>query len=574
MNQPDHIFGRVRNGRMARLVWMPMRDGVRLAATIFLPEAEGRYPVVLQRRPYNRLDGHSGWEDWVKNGYAFIVQDTRGRYDSEGDFLPFIQEINDTPDTVGWIRQQSWCNGQVGMMGPSYLGLVQTQGVARGAGPLPDALLPTFMSGDPWGRGFYNSGPLSLFLAFWWLCFDVGSRTNNSGLLTCYDIDELLKRLPLETLDVSCGAGLSKVWREWLAHPTNDEYWQPYGYLGRHDRFTMPTLQVCGWYDYYPSEMIYNWQQMVAKAKTPEIAANHKLLLGPWGHHHGLEPTPDGHRAVDFGPDNIFDCHSIYRKWYDRVFKGIRPADGLGDRPIRLFVMGRNQWRDEDEWPLARTRYTNFYLHTGGQLSLAGPQNEPPDRYDYDPANPVPTRGGNHSIGPWNDSYKDYIWCGPCDQRPTEARPDVLTYTTAPLDQDLETTGPVVLKLWAASSARDTDFVARLVDVYPDGKAINITEGVVRARFRTGNWTQPQLIEPGAVLEYNIELQATSNVFLKGHRIRVQVTSSNFPLWDRNLNTGENPNTSTAMQVAHQEIRHDSRYPSHLVLPVIPEIDL
>ena len=571
--------GQARGCRFIRQAMVPMRDGVRLATTIFLPEAEGRYPVVLQRRPYNRITGLAGWEDWVRNGYVFIVQDTRGRYDSEGEFAPFTQEFNDTPDTIGWIRQQAWCNGKVGMMGPSYLAVVQTHGVAGGAGPVPDALLPTFMSGDAWQRGYYSAGPLSLFLAFWWLCFDVGSRTNNSDVLGIYDLDELFKRLPLETLDVSCGAGLSRFWREWLAHPTDDEFWKGYGIHGQHARFTMPTLLVGGWYDYYPAQTISSWQKMVAAAKSPEIAANHKVLIGPWGHHHGLEPTPDGHRAVDFGPESGFDCHSIYRKWYDRVFKGIHPADGLGDRPIRLFVMGRNQWRDEDEWPLARTRYVNYYLHSAGrantlagdgELSLAGPQTEAPDRYVYDPANPVPTRGGNHSIGPWNEFYKDYIWCGPCDQRPNEARQDVLVYTTEPLPSDLEVTGPVTLKLWAASSARDTDFVGRLVDVYPDGRAINITEGVVRARYRRGDGTHPELIEPDAVLEYTLDLQVTSNVFLKGHAIRLEVTSSNFPLWDRNLNTGENPHTSTAMQVARQVIWHDTTHPSHLVLPVIP----
>lgn len=545
-----NTLGRARNCRFIRQAMIPMRDGVRLATTIFLPEKEGRYPTVLQRRPYNRLDGFAGWEDWVQNGYAFIVQDTRGRYDSEGEFVPFLQEINDTPDTIGWIRQQDWSNGKVGMMGPSYLAVVQTIAVANPSGPMPDAIVPTFMSGNPWVRGYYSAGPLSLFLAFWWLCFDVGSKTNNSGLLQIYDLDELLKRLPLNTLDVSCGAGESPVWREWLKHPTDDEYWLQYGFQRRHHNFTMPSLFVGGWYDYYPAVTLDAWK------KIP----NAKVIIGPWGHHHGLAPTRDGHRAVDFGVDNNFDCHAIYRKWYDRVFKDVGPDYP----PIQIFVMGRNQWRSENEWPLARTKFINFYLHADRQLNQTIPRDEKPDPYDYDPANPVPTRGGNHSIGPWNDFYKDYVWCGPCDQRPTEARPDVLTYTTAPLEQDFEVTGPVTLKLWASTSARDTDFVARLCDVYPDGRSINITEGVVRARYRDGG------VRPGEVLEYTISLQDTSNVFLKGHSIRLHITSSNFPLWDRNLNTGADQNHTTEMVVAHQEIRHDSRSPSHLILPVIP----
>ena len=573
-------LGHARNCRLIRQAMVPMRDGVRLATTVFLPPAPGRYPVVMQRTPYNRLGWLGGWDQWVRNGYVFVCQDTRGRYDSDGEFRPFLQETEDTPDTIAWVRQQEWCNGQVGLMGPSYLGWVQLLGVAGGAGPLPDATLPTFMTGDAWLRGFYNRGPMSLFLLFWWLCFDVGSRTNNNALMDAFDVGELCRRLPLETLDVSCGAGVSRVWREMTAHAAYDDFWRQYSVRDRYDRFTMPTLQVCGWYDYYPAEIIYNWQQMVRHAATPEIAAGHKLLLGPWGHHHGLEPTPDGHRAVDFGPGSGFDCVRIYRAWFDRVFKGQRPADGLGDRPIRLFVMGRNQWRDEDEWPLARTRYVAYHLHSAGhantwhgdgRLELAAPTAaQPRDHYDYDPADPVPTRGGNHSIGPWNNAYKDVIWCGPCDQRPNEERRDVLVYTSEPLARDLEVTGPVELRLWAASSARDTDWVARLVDVYPDGCAINITEGVVRARYRAGDWEHPQLLTPGQVEEYTLDLQCTSNVFRAGHRLRLEVTSSNFPLWDRNLNTGEDPNRSAAMQVAHQEVLHDAAHPSQLVLPVIP----
>ena len=567
------ITGQARGCRFIRQAMVPMRDGIRLATTIFFPEVDGRYPVVLIRTPYNRLGKIEDGETWARNGFIYISQDTRGRYDSEGDFVPFRQEIRDTPDTIAWIRQQPWCDGRVGQMGPSYLAWVQTLPTAQGDGPLPDALLPTFAPCDAWQRGYYANGPFSLFLTFWWYNFDVGSRTNNSDVLRIFDLGELCRRLPLLTLDVSCGAGESRRWRELLEHPTCDSFWDHVSIQGRYDRFTMPTLHVGGWYDYYPSEMIANWKKMSA------VNANHRLLIGPWGHHHGLEPTPDGQRAVDFGPDSGLDPLKIYLAWFQRVFKNQPAADGLGERPIRLFVMGRNQWRDEDEWPLARTRDVNYYLHSGGRantftgdgrLSLASPKTEPADRYDYDPANPVPTRGGNHSIGPWNDAYKDLIWCGPCDQRPNEARPDVLVYTTDPLPADLEVTGPVVLKLWAASSAPDTDFVGRLVDVDPDGRAINITEGIVRARYRAGNYAQPQLIEPDAVLEYTIDLQATSNVFLKGHALRLEITSSNFPLWDRNLNTGDHPNTSSAMQVAQQTIWHDAAHPSQLILPVIP----
>jgi hypothetical protein len=576
-------FGRVRKARMRSLLPVPMRDGVRLATTVFLPEAPGRHPTVLIRTPYGRLGQLNGWQDWTSGGYALVVQDVRGRHDSEGTFAPFIQEAHDTPDTVGWIRRQDWSDGRVGMAGPSYLCWSQTMGVARGDGPVPDALVPTFAPCDTWPRGFLSHGALSLFLTFWWYCFDTNSRGNNGVFKGMFDLDEVMRRLPLETLDESAGGGVSAAWREHMAHPTRDDYWKPFDLSGGFDRFTMPTLQIGGWYDYYPAEQFKTWNGLVKAAKTPAIARGHRIIVGPWGHSHGLEPTADGRVAADFGPDGTFDARRYYRSWFDRQFKGIAPADGLGDRPIRIFVMGTNKWRDEDEWPLARTRFTPWYLRSAGHantrrgdgaLGAAEPSAEPaestPDRYDYDPDRPMPTRGGNHSVGPWDDSYKKLIWCGPCDQSPNEDRDDMLVYTSSPLEADLEVTGPVVVKLWASSSAPDTDFVARLVDVHPDDRAINITEGVIRARFRAGDWSRPQLIEPGAVLEYTIDLQATSNVFRAGHRIRLEVTSSNFPLWDRNLNTGEHPYRGTRKAVARQTVWHDAERPSRLILPVIP----
>ena len=275
-----NISGQARGCRFIRQAMVPMRDGVRLAASIFLPAAAGRYPVVLQRNPYNRLGKLDDGETWARNGYVYISQDTRGRYDSEGEFDPFTQEIHDTPDTLAWIRQQPWCDGQVGQMGPSYLSWVQTLGIARGDGAVPDAIVPTFAPYGDSRWGFYACGPLSLFLTFWWYCFDVGSRTNNGDVLRIYDIPELLRRLPLRTLDVSCGAGESRQWRELMDHPNFDSFWEKFSILGRHDRFTMPALHIGGWYDYYPSEMLATWKKMPAHHRililAMQLAANQK----------------------------------------------------------------------------------------------------------------------------------------------------------------------------------------------------------------------------------------------------------------------------------------------------------
>ncbi len=575
----DGTAGNARDCRLIRQASIPMRDGVKLTATIFLPKEEGSYPVVLQRTPYSRLGWLAGAEQWARAGYVFICQDVRGRYDSEGTFDFLAQESNDTPDTVAWIHHQPWCNGKVGMMGPSYLACVQLYGVTRGrGGEMPDALLPSFVGGNAWKRGFYCGGPLSLFLAAG-LNFECAARIGDSASMRYHDMAALCRHLPLRTMDMATGGGEIPLWRAFMDHPSYDDFWKRYRTDEGSERFTMPTLIMGGWYDYYPATAVAQWQNMVAHAGPGDAGGRHRLIIGPWGHHHGLEPTKDGQFAIDFGPESKFDEQRIYHAWFDRVFKGLPPGDGLGDRPIRIFVMGRNVWRDEDEWPLARTRSTEFFLHSGGKantrhgdgrLDRDAPKDEPADRYLYDPADPVPSHGGNHSVGPWSDSYKKLIWCGPTDHRPIEERQDVLVYSTPPLEEDLEVTGNIVLKLWAASSARDTDFVGRLVDVHPDGRAINITEGVIRARYRDGDGSKPKLIDPDVPLEYTIDLQVTSNVFLKGQRVRIEVTSSNFPLWDRNLNNGEDPNTSTTFQSASQVILHDAAHPARLILPVIP----
>jgi putative CocE/NonD family hydrolase len=573
-------YGNTGNGcRFLRLQWATMRDGVRLATTVVLPEKPGKYPAVIQRTPYNRYGYLAGALDWVRNGYVLIAQDTRGRNDSEGVNEPFLCDFLDTPDTIKWIRSQEWSDGRVGMMGPSYMAWVQTQGIHADRASVPDALLPTFVGCKGFEGGFYHQGVLSLFLIFPWACFDVGTRISGSPAQSMFNALELSRRLPLQTMDVSSGAGVIPFWRNVMANDRLTPYWKQFSVSPHADAFTMPTLMVAGWYDYYPGSMLSAFSDILAAAKAKGVTVPHRILIGPWGHHHGVGPTPDGKLVADFGKENTFNAHPIYRSWYDRIFKGIQPADGLGDRPIRLFVMGANVWRDEDEWPLARTQYVPYYFHSQGHantrsgdgiLSLASPGEQPTDTYEYDPDKPVMTRGGNHSVGPWSDWYKDLIWCGPSDQTITEERADVLVYTSQPLENDLEVTGPVTVKLWASSSAPDTDWVARLVDVYPEGKAINITEGVIRARFRKRDWENPELITPGTALEYSITLHPTSNVFKQGHRLRVQVTSSNFPLWDRNLNTGEGPNTSSRMAVAHQTIYHDATRPSHILLPVIP----
>ena len=547
-----------------------MRDGVPLATTVFLPRREGRYPTVLVRTAYNRI-GFDG-TGFTEGGMAFVSQDCRGRYGSGGQFYPFFNEPNDGWDTLDWIARQNWSNGRVGMFGDSYLGGTQLA-VAPLKHPALVALNPRFIAGDLWQHGYYFDGAFSLALVFSWLCLEVGAPVSAASILPQFDVLGLLRQLPLRTLDEKVGCGVVPAWRDYIDHQCRDEFWAPQSYRDALPRATAPMLLTAGWYDYYAGETFLNYQALTRPPADPALAASHRVLVGPWTH--GFNWTSRlGH--LDFGPASLLENDSTSR-WLDCILHGRSPAD-YQKAPIRIFVMGENVWRDEYEWPLQRTRFTELFLGSGGsansllgdgRLEWKGGSERKPDRYSYNPDEPVPTLGGNHSVGPYNPGLYEHALPGPYDQRPVERRDDMLVYTSDVLEKDLEVTGPVMARLFAASDAPDTDFVARLCDVYPDGRSINIAEGVLRARFRDRNWAKPRLLEPGQVCEYLIDLQATSNVFVAGHRIRLDVTSSNFPLWDRNLNSGEPLATGTTVRLARQTIHHDADYPSRLVLPVI-----
>lgn len=560
----------IRHWRVLANEMVPMRDGVRLATTVYLPPAAGRYPAVLVRTAYNR---HMGDLGFAGQGVAVVTQDCRGRYGSGGSFYPFINETRDGQDTLSWIARQPWSNGRVGMLGASYLA-----GTQFAVAPLRDrrlvALNPQFMSGDLWRQAYYSNGAFSLALTFSWLALEVGGRTSDASLTPVYDQGPFLRELPLLTLDEKYGVR-SRSYRDMVRHYRDDAYWKSMDFRRQLGRSRVPFLFTSGWYDYYPGEGFRNYRALLDSSAPTALKRSHRVIVGPYTH--GFLGGNACLGQVNFGPDALKE-NDAPNRWLLCLLKGRRAADFMR-APIRLFVMGVNRWRDEYEWPLRRTRFARFYLRSGGRAnSLLGdgalvtkpPTDESVDRYAYDPANPVPTLGGNHSVGPYNPGLYEICLPGPYDQRPIERRDDVLVYTSEPLSADLEITGPVVVKLYAATSARDTDFVARLTDVHPDGRSINLTEGILRARFRGGRYRNPRLVPPGAVQEYEIELQPTSNVFFKGHSIRLDITSSGFPLWAPNLNTGANHATGTRMVVAEQTIHHSRRFASHVVLPVIP----
>jgi putative CocE/NonD family hydrolase len=544
-------------------VMVPMRDGVRLATDVYRPAAPGKYPVILARDPYDNgsddasvAEGHA----WARRGYVFLHQDVRGRYDSEGTFYPYAAEATDGYDAQQWAATQPWSNGKVGMLGGSYLASAQWLSAHLRA-PALTAIAPRMTPYNYYKDVAYVGGAFSLASRIDWATL-VSGRSNQ---VRNYDWKRLVRHLPLASMDRALGRDLPH-WRDWIAHPSYDSFWKEFDVESRATQIDVPALNIAGWYDVFLRGNLTSFTDMRAKARSQRARAGQKLIVGPWPH---AEFPSQRLGELDFGPDSMVKFEALQVRWFDYWLKG-EPNGVLDEAPVRIFVMGENRWRDEQEWPLARTRYTKFYLHSAGRangragdgrLDRSPPKDEPADRYVYDPENPVPTIGGNLMFKP--------MQAGPFDQSALDDRSDVLVFATSPLTEDVEVTGPVTVTLYAASSARDTDFTAKLVDVHPDGKAYNIADGIIRARYRE-SFEREALLEPGKVYEYTIDLWATSNVFLKGHRIRLDISSSNFPRFDRNPNTGHPFGQDALTQPATQTIYHTRRYPSHITLPLIP----
>ena len=544
-------------------VKIPMRDGVETSANVFLPKAEGRFPVILARTPYGKGGTGAGpGHFYASRGYVYVSQDCRGRGASKGQWVPFVNEARDGKDTHRWILDQPWSSGVIGTSGGSYVGFTQWAS-APNAGEYLKAMFPVVPLVDPYGDVAYVGGAFQLALMMGW-----GAGVSGNSTVRGWNDEQWLKAfrtLPLSTWDTALDDKVEYL-RDWVAHPEFDGYWAQSSLRGRKKEITTPIYVVCGWYDLF-AKSVFDHLNAVKVQSRSEHAKNHlHLLMGPWTHGISRDGKVGG---LDFGKEAVVDLNAIQAEWFDHWLKG--KETGVDQwPPFRIFVMGRNQWRDELQWPLARTQYTPYYFHSegsantlegDGRLSTAKPGQEPADRYVYDPDDPAPTLGGSN-LGKCP--------VGPHDQTRAEERKDVLVYTSDELTSELEVTGPVKVVLYAASSARDTDWTAKLVDVHPDGRPFNLCDGIVRARYRDSA-DQPTLIEPGKVYRYEIDLWVTSNVFLPGHRMRVEVSSSNFPRFDRNPNTGHPFGADAELEKANQTVFHDAEHASHVLLPVIPD---
>ena len=551
----------------------PMRDGTILRADVYLPTGEGPFPALVERTPYNKENSPEMQVKsppfFASHGYAVVVQDVRGKFKSDGVFIPFHDDgwgaNRDGYDTIEWIAAQPWCDGNVGMIGGSYAGATQYR-TAPTRPPHLRAMFARESSADYYNEWVYHGGAFELgFMHAWTLNME---HNNLAHLVSALDypqykgrIEQALKELldwqsklplnPNPLLD-----GVNTWYDEFMAHPDDGPYWWRWNIAQQHHEVDVPIVHMGGWFDIFQIGTIKNFVGIRAKAKTQRARDGQRLIMGPWIHGPwNMALSKQG--EVDFGADSIRDYNAIRVPWFDHWLKGI-DNEVKDEPPVQLFVMGEDQWRNFDEYPIANTQYTSWYLRDGA-LSLAAPDSaEHADGYVYDPLNPVPTLGGN--------LLTPLIIGGAFDQRPIEDR--CLTYTSAPLEHDLTIIGNVRCVLHAMSSAPDTDWVVRLTDVHPDGFSRLLCDGILRARYRESQ-THPTLLTPNQVYEFVVDLWDTANTFSAGHRIRVAITSSSFPRFDRNLNTGGVFGTEAVGQVAFNTVFHDALRPSHILLPVV-----
>lgn len=561
-----------------------LRDGTMLYADIYRPDEAGVFPILLTRLPYSKDDPfyshrYLDTNRLVSQGYVVIIQDVRGRYESEGEFYPFETEAEDGYDTVEWAAKLPYSSGDVGMFGLSYYGFTQLL-AAREQSPYLKAIFPAMTLNDLRENMLYQDGILKPASIKTWILASIVpdqlkrtykdekiyQSTFKQWLSAMEHLENSYQDVPLHQWGELKDLGVSDYFFDWFARSPDSNQWKRTSIKNDFEKLNVPAYHLAGWYDNFLQSTIDNFHEMNRKTNSMQ-----KLMIGPWTH--GDFGQVAGER--DFGrhaSENLLagkeDLTALHLRWFDYHLKG-KQTGIKAEAPIKLFVMGINQWRDEYEWPLARTSYVPYYLHSQGQantrcgdgvLNTELPGNELPDTFIHDAMNPVPTKGGQTLFHGVHTS-------GPQDQRTIEDREDVLVYTTTTLGHKLEVTGPIKVILYTASTAKETTFTAKLVDVHPDGTAYNLTDGIVRATYRHSAALVGEVNKQIKKLE--IDLWATSNVFLPGHRLRLEIASSSFPRF--NTSPRNQSNESDKEKPITQTIYHTSKFPSYIELPVIEE---
>ena len=596
-------------------VMVSTRDGVGLATDIYCPaisgsRAEGKFPVILERTPYNKASpgNVSKAKYFARRGYICAIQDVRGRFESEGEWYAFAKEAPDGYDTVEWLGAQPWSNGKVGTMGDSYSGSDQSALATLSPSHLTTMIVAVGAS-NYYHSSMRQNGALEQRFQIYVFRMAITSKEAEAdpalkaALVKVFteQMPEMVNRFPLKE-----GATIMRrlpSYERWatdiMTHGEYDDYWKQRGYAISEyyeEHSDIPTLYLGGWYDSYARNTCESYMALSKMKESPQV-----LMMGPWTHA-AYEACYSG--DLDFGTEAAIDYNDLKLAWFDHYLKGVH-TEVADWSPVRIFTMGAGDgsrailgapgagseypgriyhggyWRSESAWPLPDTRFTQYYLSGDGLLSTEVPQIDalPPSKYTFDPKSPVPTIGGGISAsepimrpGAFDQRGRPDFW-GCVDTLPLNSHSDVLTFQTPPLEEAVEVTGSIEMRLWASSSAVDTDFTAKLIDVYPpsgdypEGLAINITDSIIRARYRNG-WNRPEFMTPGQPYEFVFQLYPTSNVFKAGHRIRLDISSSNWPRFDVNPNTGGPLGREGRYEVAHQTVYHDADCPSHIVLPI------
>ena len=538
-------------------VGIPMRDGVELAADVYLPaEDERPAPAIITMTPYDKrspllIVGEA--EFYQQHGYAFVAVDCRGRGKSEGAWRAFVHDGPDGHDAVEWAARQPWCTGKVGTTGLSYMGWTQWATAAE-LPPHLTCMVSTSAAGR-WQREIpYTDGCFQLYFG-WWV-YMVRRRIAEFYGLGEHDWDEILARLPLEAIGTFIDPS-GETWRDMMDHDTLDEHWLALRYDDRYAQIDVPCLHVSGWFDL--EDLLGAFHHYEGMMGSSPARDRQRLLVGPWSHVNSRQPH-SSYAGIEFGPDAAVEMNDVHLRWFDHWLKGV--ANGVPDDPrVSLFETGTNVWRDVASWPLA-AREASLYLHfdgTDGTLAASpAAEAEPSRSYRYDPLDPAPTQ---------LDVRQYPIEDVPLDQTAVEARPDVIAYTSAPLTDEFVVSGWPHLEFFASSDCDDTDWHVKLTDVDPDGRSLKVCQGCRRASYRD-SLTDPTPLTPGAVHRFDVELWPVHHAFLPGHRVRVTITSSDFPWFARNLNRFGSLKFQADPRIATNTVHHGGAHASRVILPV------